>query len=238
MTVTDVAFGSAWPSEGARPPRWSVAAATAALAIFASLQAVYVYAGEDTYRDLARGRGEVTFTAGEITWHVSESVLPELHRQTLAYVLGSSPEAARLTDGRPLFDANERAHLADVRAVFAAVRVGWAVAGILAVAMLLGGTRRGYGMRLLRDASLWGAAAVLVVGIVTAVAFEPAFLAFHYVFFPQGNFLFDPATSNLLRLYPEAYWYGVTIRIGIAVVVVLALIAALATIALRARAAR
>jgi uncharacterized membrane protein len=75
-----------------------------------------------------------------------------------------------------------------------------------------------------------------VVGVAAALAFEPLFLAFHYVFFPQGNFLFDPATSNLLRLYPESYWYGVTVRIGAGFVAVALTLAGAAHLALRSRA--
>jgi len=66
-----------------------------------------------------------------------------------------------------------------------------------------------------------------------ALSFDALFLAFHEVFFPQGNFLFDPATSNLLTLYPDEYWYGVTLRIGLSFVAASALIAAVAHATLR-----
>lgn len=214
MTVTDVAFGSAWPSHGAAPPRWAVLLFAAAFAVFGVSQAVYAFSGEDTYRDLARGRGEVTFVTPDATWTMSEATF--VHRDTLAYVLGSAAEPARLPDGRPLFDANERSHLADVRAVFRAVGAASAIAGIVLVALVILAWRRGHLLRLFQAGALWAGGAVLVLAVVAAVAFEPAFLAFHYLFFPQGNFLFDPATSNLLRLYPEPYWYGVTLRVGLA----------------------
>jgi len=66
---------------------------------------------------------------------------------------------------------------------------------------------------LARNAALVAGAGVLVVAVAAAVAFEPLFLLFHEIFFPQGNFLFE-ASSNLLALYPDQYWYGVTLRIG------------------------
>ena len=74
--------------------------------------------------------------------------------------------------------------------------------------------------RLLRDGSLIAAVSVATIGIVAVVAFEPLFLAFHYLFFPQGNFLFDPATSNLIRLYPDWYWEGISLRVGISFIAV------------------
>ena len=78
----------------------------------------------------------------------------------------------------------------------------------------------------MRAGSLVAAGIVAVIGAAAALAFDPLFLLFHEVFFPQGNFLFDPATSNLLRLYPEWYWQGITAGVG-ASFVALALLAAL-----------
>ncbi len=220
------------------PPRWVVALFAVAFGVFGVLQAVYIFAGVDTYRDLARGRGVVRFVLPDATLETDESGLLAFHGQTLLYVLDRAPEPATCCGGRPLFDANERAHLSDVRQVFRAVNIVWTVAGIVAVGLLLRARLRGYFLRMVRDGALWSASGVLVVGVIAAVAFEPAFLAFHYVFFPQGNFLFDPATSNLLRLYPESYWYGVTLRVGGAFIAVAALLAGAAHLALRSRAAR
>jgi len=220
------------------PPRWAVALCAIALAVFGTVQAVYLQAGEDTYRDLARGRGQVVFVLPDVTLHTDEGGLLEMHRQTLAYVLDSAPEPAKCCDGRPVFDASERGHLADVRAVFRAVRIAWIAAALALIALLVRTRARGYLLRLVRDGAFWAGAAVLVLGLVAAVAFEPAFLAFHYLFFPQGNFLFDPATSNLLRLYPEPYWYGVTLRVGLTFIGAMALIVATASVVLRSRGAR
>jgi integral membrane protein (TIGR01906 family) len=220
------------------PPRWTVALFALALGAFGVLQAVYVFAGVDTYRDLARGRGTVTFPVADVTLHTDEGGLLAFHEQTLLYVLDRAPEPATCCGGRPLFDESERAHLSDVRQVFRAVNIAWTVSGVVVVAVLLRARMRGYVLRMVRDGALWSAAGGLVAGVIAAVAFEPAFLAFHYVFFPQGNFLFDPATSNLLRLYPESYWYGVTLRVGVAFIAVALALAGAAQLALRSSGAR
>ena len=86
---------------------------------------------------------------------------------------------------------------------------------------------------LVRDGSLIAAAVVVLIGIVATFAFEPLFLAFHYVFFPQGNFLFDPATSNLLRLYPDWYWQGISLRVGLSFIAVALGLAGVAALRLR-----
>ena len=88
-------------------------------------------------------------------------------------------------------------------------------------------------LRLVRDGAVAAGILVAAVAIVAAFAFEQAFLLFHEVFFPQGNFLFDPATSNLVRLYPDWYWEGITFRIGLSFIAVAATVAFAAALGLR-----
>jgi uncharacterized membrane protein len=95
--------------------------------------------------------------------------------------------------------------------------------------------RRGGALLLLRAGAVIAAGIVTVIGVAAAVAFDPLFLLFHEVFFPQGNFLFDPATSNLIRLYPEWYWQGITAGVGLSFIAVAIAVAWAAHIALRRR---
>lgn len=75
-----------------------------------------------------------------------------------------------------------------------------------------------------------GAAALVIVAVVVGVAvvffFDTAFLLFHRVFFPQGNFTFDPGTQRLVQLFPEQFWTETAIGIA-AVGLVLAIVVAL-----------
>jgi uncharacterized membrane protein len=68
------------------------------------------------------------------------------------------------------------------------------------------------------------AAAALLAALVFAVAFEPAFLAFHTVFFPPGTYLFGP-DSNLIRLFPGAFWFDASLVAGATILVPAALVA-------------
>ena len=140
--------------------------------------------------------------------------------ETRRFVLDAAPIGALM---REFFDANELAHLEDVRRVFGGVLTAAIAASVIAI---LAGV--GLAPRRIRRAMLVDAAIVVVVGAVAAVAFEPLFLAFHELFFPQGNFLFDPATSNIVRLYPDWYWEGITLRVGASFVVVALAVAAFA----------
>lgn len=246
MNVAEVAFGSTGP-RGRPVQGWLIALLAVGGTTAALVALALLYAGPPTYEDIARANGfdRATFHVG--TASARQAVrydlpaLVALHTASLAYVLGDAPATPRdPTTGGPLFSLEEQRHLADVRSVFGTVRAA-AVAGLVAViASLLGAARRGSAGVLLavRGAALSGGLCVAAVGAIAAVAFVPAFLAFHYLFFPQGNFLFDPATSNLIALYPEAYWYGVTLRIAASFPVLAGLVAGTAHLALRMRGPR
>lgn len=120
----------------------------------------------------------------------------------------------------PLLDESERSHMTDVSRL---VRL---LAGILVVALVLAGVAaawlrnepRRQGRIMLLAAGGVGAAAV-ALAIVFAVAFEPAFLAFHELFFPPGTYLFATG-SELIVLFPEPFWFDAALLAGVAIVLV------------------
>ena len=69
------------------------------------------------------------------------------------------------------------------------------------------------------------ASGAIVLAVVFAVAFEPAFLAFHRLFFSEGTYLFGP-DSNLIKLFPEGFWFESSLVAG-ATIVLAAVLAAL-----------
>jgi integral membrane protein (TIGR01906 family) len=118
----------------------------------------------------------------------------------------------------PLLDARERAHMHDVAQL---VRLLLLVVIVAAVVAVLAGwrvrhepVRRGR-LMMLAAGSIGAAAAVLAV--IFAVAFEPAFLAFHAVFFPPDSFLFAPG-SNLITLFPEPFWFEASLAAGASII--------------------
>lgn len=239
--IVDVAFLPA-RAVPPRPARWEVALFALALAVAGLVGLTLVFAGEATYADiaLAPGREPTTFrtvdeTAGIFT--LGRTVMPpetllELHRGWLAYLTG---RAERQPSGPPeFFTGSERAHMADVRRVFVAAQAAALAAAATGAYVAWRARRRGVLAHVLRDGAFAALVAVALVGVLAAVAFDVAFLLFHQVFFPQGNFLFA-SDSNLLALYPEAYFYGVTVRIGVAFVTVALVLAAAAHLSLRRR---
>lgn len=194
-----------------------------------------VWSGEAPYRELARANGveRLVFVVPSGGRHETDlETAIALHGQWSRYVTGGTAEAPRPPASPLLFTGDEYSHMADVRRVFEVARFLVAVSLFVILIRLQRARARSPRemWRLVRDGSLIAAALVVLIGLVAAFAFEPLFLAFHYVFFPQGNFLFDPATSNLIRLYPDWYWQGISLRVGlsfIAVALGLALVAGL-----------
>ena len=196
------------------------------------------WSGGGPYAALARDNGvdAVTFRvldpAGSWTMNV-DAVVSIVHEPWVRYVTGATDAPPQFA--HPLFDADEYAHMADVRGVFAGAKLMIPV-GLFVLAIRLQRARSIGGaaaLRLTRDGSLLAAGAVALLGLAAAVAFEPLFLLFHEVFFPQGNYLFDPATSNLVRLYPDWYWEGFTLRVGLSFMAFALAVALATTFALR-----
>jgi integral membrane protein (TIGR01906 family) len=125
---------------------------------------------------------------------------------------------AALDPGEPLLDARERSHMGDVARLvqlLAAVAVV-AIVLVLVMGAWLRGERRRQGRIMLVSAGVVGAIGLLLAGIF-AVAFEPAFLAFHAIFFPPGTYLFEEG-SNLIVLFPEPFWFDAALVAGASVV--------------------
>ena len=197
-----------------------------------------VWSGTAAYEDMAKVNGvdQATLIAqlpGGGTYITDRNGLVIIHGRWSTYITGGVADPPRFEP--PLFTEDEYSHMADVRRVFDGAKL-LIPAGLFVMAIRLqrARVRSAEAMfRLVRDGAVAAGVVVAVLGIIAALAFEPAFLLFHEVFFPQGNFLFDPATSNLVRLYPDWYWQGITFRIGLSFIVIAVAVAVAASVGLR-----
>ena len=220
----------------ASPGKIEVALLAAGFAMAGLVLLALVWSGVGPYADMARANGaeRATFidhTTGA-TVELELGPLLEEHRVWSTYVTGGISDSP--APGR-FYTADEISHMSDVRGVFDGAKL-LIPAGLFVMAIRLqrARTRSAEAMlRLIRDGAVAAGITIAAIGIVAAFAFEQAFLLFHQVFFPQGNFLFDPATSNLVRLYPDWYWQGITFRIGLSFIAVASAVALAASIALR-----
>jgi integral membrane protein (TIGR01906 family) len=132
---------------------------------------------------------------------------------------------AAFAGGPPLLDARERSHMHDVARLVRLLALAVVVAAIVAVAgawwLRHEPARRG---RIMVLAAAGVGAAAVVLAIVFAVAFEPAFLVFHAIFFPPDSYLFTPG-SNLITLFPEGFWFDATLAAGGTIVAAALLVA-------------
>lgn len=108
--------------------------------------------------------------------------------------------------GGAFYTAAEAAHMRDARTLLYAFLALAVLSGVLVMANLAFGRNRSGAWGLVRQGARGLALGVVVAGLIGFVAFEPAFELFHRIFFPGGNWAFDPATSQLVRLYPYAFW--------------------------------
>lgn len=125
---------------------------------------------------------------------------------------------ANIDNDPPILDESERSHMSDVGGlvrVLAALEAGSIV--VLLVAGWLLRRERARRGALLRRAALTVGAVALVLGAFFAVAFDTAFASFHALFFPAGNWQFGP-DSNLIRLFPEPFWFETSLLAGVSIV--------------------
>ncbi len=151
--------------------------------------------------------------------------LTHVGREVQAYFASSSDDPLDVTVPihgvpRTLFNENEVSHMADVKALFLRVyRVQW-MSAVLLVALTLVAAwrlrREAYPAvaSWLRRGGALTAAVILVLGLLSVVAFRQVFIVFHYIGFPQGNWVFDPRTEYLVQVFPFGFWRDITLFIG------------------------
>lgn len=145
---------------------------------------------------------------------VTDSILADL-------VLG--PPAFDVTlNGVPVLNERERAHMRDVRNVFAGFYAAALIAGIVLAGAFVASSSAAARARLwrrLRRAGQVIAVATVVLGVAAIAFFDTAFELFHELFFPPGSFLFNPLTDRLVQLFPETFWVETTTAVGVVIVV-------------------
>jgi integral membrane protein (TIGR01906 family) len=123
-------------------------------------------------------------------------------------VLASGDFAFAGPDGQPFYDDSERSHLRDARVVLWLLLIvgGLCLIGIGAIYGRASSGARQVAWRSVSRAGLTTAITIVVLGVVSLVAFGTVFALFHQIFFPAGNYSFDPATQRLVQLYPFRFW--------------------------------
>lgn len=127
------------------------------------------------------------------------------------FILSQDPPellAALSHRNAPLYQADEIAHLLDVRQVVGRIR--WLALLLATAALALLALRpRSLRVGLTRALAAGGALALgllFLLGLAILVAWDAAFTAMHRLFFAAGTWQFG-ADSALIRLFPDRFWY-------------------------------
>jgi len=133
---------------------------------------------------------------------------PESLEVTRAFVVGEADRSELVALGGvrdPLYDEGEISHLEDVRVVIVRFWMLGALAALLLAAALTGRASRSVAGVAVRRGARLTIGFVLAVTAAFAVAWGWAFETFHGIFFAPGTWRF-PHDSQLIRLFPEAFW--------------------------------
>ena len=165
-----------------------------------------------------QGRSEAAAWTG-----FSEADLRIATDAILADLVFGPPDFDVEVAGAPVLVERERAHMRDVRGVFAAF-AGLAILAAIGLVILYAGARRlGHPERwwaAVRAGAIGLVVGVVVAGVVSIFAFDAAFEIFHQLFFPSGSYLFDPTTDRLVQLFPFAFWSETTMALGLVIIAI------------------
>jgi len=122
-------------------------------------------------------------------------------------------------DGQPfeLFNQREVIHLKDVKGLIwlnYGVLLGTLIYALCYAGVSLCWRKRRYWRRL-----AWGViggggitlALMLALGVGTLLGFDQLFLQFHLISFTNPFWLLDPTTDYLIMLFPQGFWFDVTL---------------------------
>jgi integral membrane protein (TIGR01906 family) len=154
---------------------------------------------------------------------VTGVALPELDRsaQDIVNYFENDVPTLRIVvnqsgDETSLFNANETAHMKDVKRVMQVVfrmnEVSLVIMLAYISAVVLWARERS--PRQLARLALWGiglmVAFVGFISIFAVTGFDAAWTRFHEIVFPGGNWQFNPDTDHLVQMFPDGFWQGTT----------------------------
>ena len=125
---------------------------------------------------------------------------------------------------KELFNEEEVVHLRDVKVLIQKMNIYYYSILIISILLLVGLfllDKKGF-LRNLSKVLFFGGVltlfSVIVLLVLIKLNFSGIFTVFHHIFFPQGGWLFS-ASDNIIRLYPFGFFYDITKRIFISIVV-------------------
>ena len=120
----------------------------------------------------------------------------------------------------PLFSPREILHMRDVKALFRQVFRVHEIAFVYIVgyvaAVFLWSRERSM-RRFAQQLSIAGivtAGVLAAAALAVAVGFDELFTRFHLISFSNDFWLLDPRTDRLVQMFPNGFWFAVTLAVG------------------------
>ena len=133
----------------------------------------------------------------------------------LADLFLGPPDFDVVVEGRPVLDAAERSHMMDVRALVLPFALALSLVVTALAAIVVRYRWQSWMWRAVARGSGLLALIGVAAGVVVLLMFDTAFLVFHLLFFPQGNFAFDPRIQRLTQLFPDQFWADTAMGIAL-----------------------
>ena len=129
------------------------------------------------------------------------------------------------TGSQPLYSEREVIHMRDVKQLFQfffrvhEVAFAYIVTYVAAVYLW---SREQSLRRLARQAVIAGMATAVALGLVAGamlIGFDQLFVGFHMLSFSNDFWQLDPATDRLVQMFPQGFWFDVSIGVGVLTVI-------------------
>ena len=201
-----------------------------AVPVFLLLSLIRIAAMESRVYDYSFRRYDVVERTG-----IDLAQLDLVGREIVEYFRNDEPQLAiRVTiDGREqsLFNPREIQHMRDVKALFQGVFRVHEIAFVYivgyAAAVFLWSRERPL-RRLAQQCVAAGAATSALLGAGAAavlIGFDDLFLRFHQFSFANDFWLLDPRTDHLIQMFPQGFWFDVSLVVGLLAVLMGSLLA-------------
>lgn len=105
-----------------------------------------------------------------------------------------------------------RIHFEEVKRIFDAIEIICIITLILSCCLVTGQLRK-HDLRFLKSASAIMILLPSIVGILTAVNWEAAFIMFHKIMFRNDYWLFDEALDPVIKILPDAFFFHCAVMI-------------------------
>jgi integral membrane protein (TIGR01906 family) len=157
------------------------------------------------------------------TTRIPQDELFRANRELVSYFTADHPAPLRIVatnvDGRQeqLFNARETAHLADVRDLFQflfTVQTFLVALTLVLSVVLLSVCSVRVLARALAAASALTLALLGATAVVANLGFDAAWEQFHFLAFTNDLWELDPATDHLIQMFPQDFWFDITLLIG------------------------